>query len=243
MFSRAPHAGDRAPDACCHLANAGETTTLFDQFRGPHYTLLLFAGLTPKDVSYSQLTSVARQVGGLFGKEVEIRIIASANARPAALHWDGAMLLDSNQEVHKLYGAKAQSLYLVRPDGYIGFRAQPAAAEPLPEYLSSLFSLDNVRSYWEDPENTSAASNTLQRELRVMFSRSRSPVTLRLAKGIVFLSLARQLYGTRWFWMWALGSPLVGVATHLLYRHKIRGWTRPWGGWKNAKTPNPKESS
>ena len=48
---------------------------------------------------------------------------------------------------------------------------------------------------------------------------------------------------------WSLGSgvaidlasrrPVAGLATHLLYRHKTRGWTRPWGGWKDVEAAWP----
>lgn len=49
------------------------------------------------------------------------------------------------------------------------------------------------------------------------------------------LGVTRRLHGTRWFWAWILGLPLAGVATHLLYRHKTRGWRGPWGGWRGVE--------
>jgi hypothetical protein len=48
-------------------------------------------------------------------------------------------LLDGSGSLHELYGASAESLYLVRPDGYVGFRGQPAEAESLIEYLRSKY--------------------------------------------------------------------------------------------------------
>ncbi len=82
-------------------------------------------------------------------------------------------------------------------------------------------------------------SQTVHKELRVVLSRSRSPLSLRVAKWLLFLGITRRLYGTRWFWVWILGLPLAGVATHLLYRHKTRGWRRPWGGWRDVEAANP----
>lgn len=79
----------------------------------------------------------------------------------------------------------------------------------------------------------------IRREWQVISSRRRSPLPLRLAKWIVFLAITRRLHGTRWFKVWVLGLPLAGVATHLLYRHKTRGWTRPWGGWKDVEAGEP----
>ena len=80
---------------------------------------------------------------------------------------------------------------------------------------------------------------TVQKELRVVSSRNRSPRPLRVAKWALFLAITRRLYGTRWFWAWVFGLPLAGLATHLLYRHKTHSWTRPWGGWKDVEAANP----
>ncbi len=78
-------------------------------------------------------------------------------------------------------------------------------------------------------------SETVHKELRVVLSGNRSPPPLRIAKWVVFLSIARTLYGTRWFRAWVYGLPAAGLATHLLYRHMTHGWTRPWGGWKDLE--------
>jgi hypothetical protein len=76
-------------------------------------------------------------------------------------------------------------------------------------------------------------SETIQKELRVVSSRNRSPLPLRIAKWALLLAITQWLYATRWFWVWVFGLPLAGLATHLLYRHKTHGWTRPWGGWND----------
>ena len=141
-FYRAPRAGDRAPDARCRDAATGAPTTLFDQFRGPYFTLLLFDGSVRTETGYARLASVARQVEEILGKDVETRIIVSANARPAVLDRDGGVLLDPDHEAHKLYGANAESLYLVRPDGYVGFSSQPAEGKPLFRYLGDILALE-----------------------------------------------------------------------------------------------------
>ena len=83
-------------------------------------------------------------------------------------------------------------------------------------------------------------AEALRRELRVMASGNRSPIPLRIAKWVVFLGVARRLYGTRWFRAWVIGLPIAGIATHLLYRRMTRGWTRPWGGWKDLEAALPR---
>jgi hypothetical protein len=41
--------------------------------------------------------------------------------------------------MHKDFGVAKASLYLIRPDGYIAFRNQPASATDLREYLVTIF--------------------------------------------------------------------------------------------------------
>ena len=52
------------------------------------------------------------------------------------------VLLDPDGGTHRRYGATAEALYLVRPDGYVGLRAQPAAEEVVVPYLERV--LDRV---------------------------------------------------------------------------------------------------
>jgi hypothetical protein len=41
--------------------------------------------------------------------------------------------------MHRDFGAVKASLYLIRPDGYIAFRNQPAKSDDLIQYLSKIF--------------------------------------------------------------------------------------------------------
>jgi hypothetical protein len=86
-------------------------------------------------------------------------------------------------------------------------------------------------------------SGTLRTELRVVLSKDRSPLSLRIAKWALFLYIARRLYGTRWFRVWVYGLPVVGLATHLLYRRKTHGWTRSWGGWSDVEAGRPRSEA
>jgi len=68
-----------------------------------------------------------------------VHIVVPRAERPAELAPDVSVLLDDEHVFHRRFGAGAECLYLVRPDGYVGFRAQPATWEPLAEHLDKIF--------------------------------------------------------------------------------------------------------
>jgi len=138
-FSLAPRSGERAPQGACLRYPSRTTMSLFEEFRGTASTLLLFDGLAHTAKGYANLSRIAHSVNTLLGDEIKTHIVVSANDRPEQLDWDGSILLDPDHQLHRRYGAGAASLYFIRPDGYIGFRSQPAREEPLLAYLGELF--------------------------------------------------------------------------------------------------------
>ena len=74
-----------------------------------------------------------------------------------------------------------------------------------------------------------------KRELDVAFSRKAQPVWFRAAKWVVFIVLGILLWRTRWFWHVFLGAFALGLALHLFWRWKTKGWTQPWGGWHDLE--------
>jgi hypothetical protein len=143
-FRGGPRAGDRAPDGPSIRAASSEKTSLFRELRGTSFSLLLFGGLVRSDTGYTHLLEVARRVEGLLGSTVKTHLIVGADATPEELACEGSVLLDGAHLLHELYAASAESLYLIRPDGYVGFRGQPAEAAPLIEYLRSNYAIDSV---------------------------------------------------------------------------------------------------
>jgi 2-polyprenyl-6-methoxyphenol hydroxylase-like FAD-dependent oxidoreductase len=136
-FLHGPRPGDRAPDARGRDA-AGRPVRLFDRFRGPHATLLLFDGLHASPGGYARLRDTARRAAGLAGDGIRPVFVVPAGRPPADVPAE-AVLLDTDREAHHRYGAVAEALYLVRPDGYVGFRGQPATGGPLLNHLRAVF--------------------------------------------------------------------------------------------------------
>ncbi len=137
-FRSGPRAGDRAPDAQGRDGGSGAPTRLFDLFRGPHSTLLLFDGPAATDAGYRRMTATARRVRDALGDDVRAWFVVPGNRRPCGLQ-DEDVFLDPDRDAHHRYGAAAESLYLVRPDGYVAFRSQPAGAQPVLDHLGSVF--------------------------------------------------------------------------------------------------------
>jgi Arc/MetJ family transcription regulator len=128
-FRGAARAGDRALDVDGIVADAqGTPFRLFasrEDFFG--HELLVFAGDVVDAKRVAALQDMARNIGVRHGGRVRAVVITKT---PTAGAWH-----DSTGELHRRYGARYECLYLVRPDGFIAFRAQPATAEPLEAFL------------------------------------------------------------------------------------------------------------
>lgn len=143
-FHAAPKAGDRAPQGFGLHYPSYRQISLFEAFRGTQFNLLLFDGLAQTAEGYTRLLELANQIESSLGTQVRSHLIVAALEPPSALNWSalnwhGSLILDPQQDLHQQYGAAAESLYLIRPDGYIGFRSQSLEAEPLLHYWRNSF--------------------------------------------------------------------------------------------------------
>jgi hypothetical protein len=138
-FGAAPAAGERAPDAAGSLAGTGAPVRLLQLLRAPVHALLLFDGRAGSDAGYRHLAEIGGRVRRRYGEVIAVYIVVPRRSPPAGLRWDGPVLLDPECERHHRYGAGVESLYLIRPDGYVGYRSQPADVEWLFAYLNTVF--------------------------------------------------------------------------------------------------------
>jgi len=137
-FQHGPRAGDRAPNATVTRLDSGEPVKIFDLFRGPRFTLLLFVQANASPGEVREALSIESQCQARLGDWVKTAIISDRQA-PEMLRSQENVHLDARLSAHQAYGvSKAQALYLVRPDGYIGFRSTPLSAEALAAYLAKI---------------------------------------------------------------------------------------------------------
>ena len=129
-----PAAGDRLPDAPLTAAG-GERTTLFAALRGGRHALLLFPGAADSD-AVSQLVKIADETGRAFPNVFSTHVVLNGgDPAPGAAGSNVSAWIDADGGLHRRLGVTGRALIWVRPDGYIGYRGQPADGERLSKYL------------------------------------------------------------------------------------------------------------
>ncbi len=145
-FARAPLAGDRMVDRECQTRHGD--TRLALQTASPNFQLLLFDGFEASTKGYEQFLKIEKMMQVQFFGLVDVHVILPYTQNSPEYHANYAtfntytsVLFDSTKELHRAYGASSECLYLIRPDGYIGFRSQPVVAADLENYLKSILKL------------------------------------------------------------------------------------------------------
>ena len=125
-------AGDRLPDAPLLSAADGKSTTLFAAIRGNRHALLLLPGM-PENESAAKLVKIANDVAHAFRDVFSSHVILNADAqgRRELANSSVPVWFDQEGVVHRKFHATGPALVLVRPDGYVGYRCQPADGDGL----------------------------------------------------------------------------------------------------------------
>jgi pentachlorophenol monooxygenase len=134
-----PHPGDRAPD-CRGLrrAQVNVPLRLFELLADPHHTLLLYADETGPVPDLSEVEEVLTTMTGGRARTYLI------TPDPGFSVPGPPVIVDAAGEFRDMYGAVGRSGYLIRPDGYLGFRAAPLTATALGHHLALMFAPELV---------------------------------------------------------------------------------------------------
>jgi len=134
-----PAAGTHAIDGDlvvpADVPGKGRRTTLFDRLHGVKHKLLLFAG-APKRRHEAELLDQAETLVNGYGDVVDIVYLTCDETDLA--HPD--TYVDVTMKLHRDYGANHGAAYLIRPDGYIGYRGCPISPAGLAAHLAGVFS-------------------------------------------------------------------------------------------------------
>lgn len=139
-FAHGPSPGVRAPDAPNVAKAGGPSQRLLTCFVGDfRHRLLLFAGEHVSPERYAELQHLAGQLTEQYGVWLAVWVVGQQQppVQEATDHW----LFDPTGALHDRYGARFECLYLIRPDGFIGYRSQPVLPADFDAYLHSIFRL------------------------------------------------------------------------------------------------------
>jgi 3-(3-hydroxy-phenyl)propionate hydroxylase len=136
-IAHGPRAGDRAPDARARLAPDGATIHILDVCSRPQHTLLMIVDSTDH-VALAE--DVSRKIVASYGDIITPVVVSDANPSGGA---NVPPMTRANTRLPRSlrdeYGSVRPAMYLVRPDGYIGFRAPlKASIDDLMTYLARL---------------------------------------------------------------------------------------------------------
>jgi 2-polyprenyl-6-methoxyphenol hydroxylase-like FAD-dependent oxidoreductase len=134
-----PQAGDRAPDVPgLRRDGVSFALRLFDIFRGPHYTLLLYGTSSADPAASAGLTELVNALSQRYGGQIKVYgIVAPEAARVEVAACP--MFVDADRQFQRVYAATQAAAYLIRPDGYVGYRTDAWRWDRFQEYLGRLF--------------------------------------------------------------------------------------------------------
>ncbi len=134
-FHNGPSAGMRATNIM--LPEDGNMTgkSLFDLYQGTQHTLMIFSGLT-QSPPLQALAELSTDIQLQYQARIQPYVIVLE--QPPALNGERHIIHDSKGSIHWTYAAGKPSLYLIRPDKYIGFRSQGIDRSQLSAYLDSI---------------------------------------------------------------------------------------------------------
>ncbi|MET8003616.1 FAD-dependent monooxygenase [Nonomuraea glycinis] len=125
-----PEAGELARDV--YLENREGPVALRHLLRTPGHHLILFAADTTDPDTLSALRATARTAMAEYG---EVHVITRGHLPHDLM--DG-VFADLRSEAHNRYGVRRPSLYLIRPDKYVGFRGDSLNFARVSDYFRAL---------------------------------------------------------------------------------------------------------
>ncbi|MEH0841155.1 FAD-dependent monooxygenase [Micromonospora sp. CPCC 205711] len=134
-----PRPGDRAPDVGgLHRRGVGHPLRLHELTRGTRHTLLIYADGSADEAAVAAVEELCADARRQAAGELDAYLLASPDAR---VPWmlGPPVVRDAGGEFRATYGVTGTGLYLVRPDGHVGFRSQPIDADALRKNLQLVF--------------------------------------------------------------------------------------------------------
>lgn len=133
-----PAAGARARDVRILRARDLKWSSLLVEIPANKHHLLLFTGMRECAEAVEKIEAAIAAVAP-WRDVVDVLLISAREDLTPLAGFDAEMFLDVSLECHEKYGGRDGCAYLIRPDGYIGFRSFDILVPELESYLQRLF--------------------------------------------------------------------------------------------------------
>lgn len=109
---------------------------LYELMRRSGHTVVLLQGERTAAPAAGEAADLARALDARFGDEVRpLAVRVRDDWRPGDVA--APLVHDDNGEMHRAYDAEGPSVYLIRPDGYLAFRADWTDRHVLLDFLET----------------------------------------------------------------------------------------------------------
>ena len=120
---QAPRPGDRVPYLSVFSTDHQQKMSLYSLLQYPYFTLLIFKSTFGPDRAEQLREDIESQLENYLPGLIQTQIIYPH---------------DENHALYEQFGINEDAFYLIRPDNYIAFRAQPANTASLMQYLTNV---------------------------------------------------------------------------------------------------------
>lgn len=132
-------AGVRAVDGNLQATTDGAAPIALHDVLDPlKFRLMIIAGHLPDHATREAICKMAAWTKPVREFLTPTLVLASQTTEGFET-FDGEIYLDPAMEFHYLYGAQKGGLFLIRPDGYVGFSSRPIRMKDLENHLRGVF--------------------------------------------------------------------------------------------------------
>jgi 2-polyprenyl-6-methoxyphenol hydroxylase-like FAD-dependent oxidoreductase len=134
-----PGPGDLAPDVGgLERRGVGHSLRLRDLTRGTRHTLLVYADATADEKALTAAAELCADARRQASGELDAYLLLSPDVSAPRLLAPPAVV-DADDGFRASYGVAGTALYLIRPDGHVGYRSQPVDGDGLRKHLNLVF--------------------------------------------------------------------------------------------------------
>lgn len=131
-------AGSRALDCDLQTPTSKEPVYLLDRLDAKRHHLLILAGHPISQETQDVIHELAEKTAPLR-EYLHLMLVLPRQDTKGYENFPGEIYLDPDLHFHYTYGSQRGALYVIRPDGYIGFASHPIRPAELHKYLYRKF--------------------------------------------------------------------------------------------------------